>query len=217
MDQENSQNIKTTEKEGLINHPSSLVFIEKFPLKNSDEIDEFEILIRKKFEVDPTEGCTLLFRKYYAGLCSHAVRFVYSKEIAEDIVGDLFLDFWKNQRFEKIKVSYGAYLFRTVRNRCLNHIKSNLNAPSKNSLNDSDEIQEPELPEDIIYMDELLQRINFAVNDLPPVCRKVFLLNRFEGKKQKEIAQELGLSLRTIEAHIYKALQLLKSTLKEKE
>jgi RNA polymerase sigma-70 factor (ECF subfamily) len=217
MDQENSQNIKTTEKEGLINHPSSLVFIEKFPLKNSDEIDEFEILIRKKFEVDPTEGCTLLFRKYYAGLCSHAVRFVYSKEIAEDIVGDLFLDFWKNQRFEKIKVSYGAYLFRTVRNRCLNHIKSNLNAPSKNSLKDSDEIQEPELPEDIIYMDELLQRINFAVNDLPPVCRKVFLLNRFEGKKQKEIAQELGLSLRTIEAHIYKALQLLKSTLKEKE
>ena len=84
-------------------------------------------------------------------------------------------------------------------------------------MKDSDEIQEPELPEDIIYMDELLQRINFAVNDLPPVCRKVFLLNRFEGKKQKEIAQELGLSLRTIEAHIYKALQLLKSTLKEKE
>jgi RNA polymerase sigma-70 factor (ECF subfamily) len=54
------------------------------------------------------------------------------------------------------------------------------------------------------------------MNNLPPICRKVFLLHRFEGKKQKEIAEELGLSIRTIEAHIYKALQLLKLVISEK-
>jgi RNA polymerase sigma-70 factor (ECF subfamily) len=66
-------------------------------------------------------------------------------------------------------------------------------------------------------MDDLIQRINTAVDNLPPTCRRVFLLNRYEGKKQKEIALELGLSLRTIEAHIYKAMQSLKATILKKE
>ncbi len=217
MDKENSQKIKTSEEEGLINHPSSLVFIEKIPLNISTDSDEFDLLIRKKFEGNPTEGCTLLFRKYYAGLCSHAVRLVYSKEIAEDIVSDIFYDFWKNKQFQKIKLSYNAYLFRTVRNRCLNYLKSNLNSLSINITDSIKDDQETEFPEEIVYIDELIKRMNDAVNNLPPVCKKVFLLYRFEGKKQKEIALELGLSLRTIEAHIYKALQMLKSTLKEKE
>ena len=95
-------------------------------------------------------------------------------------------------------------------------MKSNLNLHSKISLQDSDDIQIEELPEDILYLDELVKRINDAVNNLPPICRKVFLLHRFEGKKQKEIAEELGLSIRTIEAHIYKALQLLKLVISEK-
>ena len=78
-------------------------------------------------------------------------------------------------------------------------------------------MQIQDLPEDILYQDDLIKKINTAVNNLPPVCRKVFLLNRFEGKKQKEIAVELGLSLRTIESHIYKALQSLKQVVSERE
>ena len=127
-----------------------------------------------------------------------------------------FFDFWKNKKYELIQKSYSAYLYKSVRNRCLNHLKSNLNLHSKISLQNADDIQIEELPEDILYLDELVKRINDAVNNLPPICRKVFLLHRFEGKKQKEIAEELGLSLRTIEAHTYKALQLLKLVILEK-
>jgi RNA polymerase sigma-70 factor (ECF subfamily) len=216
MKQEKSQRKKILGEEGMIDHPSSQDYIEKFPLKDKTEGEEFELLIRKKFEADPTSGCSLLFRRYYGSLCSHAVRFVYSKEIAEDIVGDIFFDFWKNKQYELIQKSYSAYLFKTVRNRCLNYLKSNLNLHSKISLQDANDIQIEELPEDILHLDDLVKKINDAVNNLPPICRKVFLLHRFEGKKQKEIAEELGLSLRTIEAHIYKALQLLKVVISEK-
>jgi len=216
MEQEKSKRLKLAE-EGMVNHPSSIDFIGKFPHHENTDREDFEFLIRKKFETDPTLGCTLLFRKYYNGLCSHAVRFVYSKEIAEDIVGDIFFDFWKNKVYEQINQSFSAYLFKTVRNRCLNYLKSNLHSTSKTSLNEASEMQIQDLPEDILYQDDLIKKINTAVNNLPPVCRKVFLLNRFEGKKQKEIAVELGLSLRTIESHIYKALQSLKQVLSERE
>lgn len=216
MEQEKSKRLKFAE-EGMVNHPSSLVFIGKFPQHENTDGEDFELLIRKKFETDPTLGCTLIFRKYYNGLCSHAVRFVYSKEIAEDIVGDIFFDFWKNKVYEQINQSFSAYLFKTVRNRCLNYLKSNLHSTSKTSLNAASEVQIQDLPEDILYQDDLIKKINTAVNNLPPICRKVFLLNRFEGKKQKEIAVELGLSLRTIESHIYKALQSLKQVVSEKE
>ena len=216
MENEKSQRNKTLGEEGMIHHPSSQDYIEKIPLKDKTEGEEFDLLIRKKFEVDPTSGCSLLFRKYYSGLCSHAVRFLYSKEIAEDIVSDLFFDFWKNKKYELVQKSYSAYLYKSVRNRCLNYLKSNLNLHSKISLQDANDIQIEELPEDILYLDDLVKRINDAVNDLPPICRKVFLLHRFEGKKQKEIAEELGLSIRTIEAHIYKGLQWLKLVISEK-
>jgi RNA polymerase sigma-70 factor (ECF subfamily) len=216
MAEEISQGKKLTE-ERMVNHPSSLVFIGKFPQIDNTEGAQIELLIRKKFETNPTEGCTLLFRKYYNGLCSHAVRFVYSMEIAEDIVGDIFFDFWKNKLYEQVHHSFNAYLYRTVRNRCLNYLKSNLYLQSKISFIAESELPIQDSPEDILYQDDLIQRINTAINNLPPICRKVFLLHRFEGKKQKEIAKELGLSLRTIEAHVYKALQTLKRVVSEKE
>lgn len=71
-------------------------------------------------------------------------------------------------------------------------MKSNLNLHSKISLQDANDIQIEELPEDILYLDELVKRINDAVNELPPICRKVFLLHRFEGKNRKKSQKNWG-------------------------
>jgi RNA polymerase sigma-70 factor (ECF subfamily) len=75
-------------------------------------------------------------------------------------------------------------------------------------------VSEAESPEKIMQMDELLEILNKLISSLPPQCQKIFLMNRFEGRKSKEIAEELNLSPRTVETHIFKALHVLKNGLK---
>lgn len=173
-----------------------------------------ELFIRKTFESNPQKGCELLFRIYYPALCTHAVRFVYSKEVAEDVVSEIFYNFWKTQAYRSITTSYRAYLFRSVRNRSYNYLTNDLRKSDPLSAAVNPEAPESESPERIMQMDELLAILNQLIASLPSQCQKVFLMNRFEGLKSKEIAQELHISPRTVETHIFKALTLLKNGLK---
>ena len=151
---------------------------------------------------------------YYRALCTHAVRFVYSKEIAEDIVSEVFYNFWNTQAYRSVSASYRAYLFRSVRNRSYNYLSNDLR--KSDPLTDAQQKETPEhdSPERLMQMDELLKTIDALISALPPQCQKVFLMNRFEGRRSKEIAEELNLSPRTVETHIFKALSVLKSGLK---
>ncbi len=73
-----------------------------------------EYLIREMFSQNPQKGCELLFRRYYTNLCNHAIRFVHSDEVAEDIVSEVFASFWQSRTFEIITTSYRAYLYKAV-------------------------------------------------------------------------------------------------------
>ncbi|RRB01053.1 RNA polymerase sigma-70 factor [Larkinella rosea] len=173
-----------------------------------------ELFIRKTFETDPKKGCELLFRLYYKPLCTHAVRFVYSREIAEDLVADIFYNFWNTQAFSQVQHSYRAYLFRSVRNRAYNYLMNEL---KKNDSLDTVlqlESASSDAPERMMQFEELYRKVDELVATLPPQCQKVFIMNRFEGKKNREIADELHLSIRTVETHIGKALATLRNGLK---
>lgn len=175
-----------------------------------------EIMIRQIISTDPQKGCEMIFRKYYQPLCGHVVRFVYSREIAEDIVSEVFLNFWNNKLYDNITSSYRVYLYTAVRNRAINHLKmefKDLNRSANENMlsKDTDFIN----PETILLYDELFSTIEKIVNSLPPQCRRVFILSRFEGKKYKDIALELQIKLKTVEAHMMKALALLKKSLQE--
>lgn len=170
-----------------------------------------ERLIRIAFAESISKGFEALFRIYYHALFSHAARFVYTKEKAEDIVSEVFHDFWKSNSYNSIQVSYRAYLYAAVRKRAYTYIRHELKA--ERSLTTS-ELHEPipsyESPLLLIEYDELYQRIEQTIHNLPPQCQRVFLLSRFEGKKNHEIAAELGLALKTVEAHMARALSLLR-------
>lgn len=166
---------------------------------------------RKLFDEDPHQGCELLFRKYYVALCSHAIRFVHSKEAAEDIVSEVFYRFYRDESYKIVTLSYRAYLLQAVRYRAYNHVRSELAKFSNNT--DVEEMGIADLapsPSEIIQYDELYQFIESTINQLPQQTKRVFLLNRFEGKKYKEIASELEISLKTVETHMTKALSLLR-------
>jgi RNA polymerase sigma-70 factor (family 1) len=180
-------------------------------VKESDR----ELFIRKTFETNPEEGCALLFRLYYTALCSYAVRFVYSKDVAADLVSELFYTFWKNRSFESVNTSYRAYLFKSVQNRSYNYLASELKNTDSFELMPHYDVASTERPEAVMYFEELATRIDRIVEQLPPQCQKVFMLNRFENKKIQEIAVEMNLSSRTVEGHISKALSALRQGLKD--
>jgi RNA polymerase sigma-70 factor (family 1) len=179
-----------------------------------ETLPDTELFIRRTFDTDPQKGCELLFRLYYRPMCTHAVRFVYSKEIAEDLVADVFYTFWNTQAYTSVNRSFRAFLFRSVRNRAYNYLANEFKKSDSLDSAEQQETAQSNGPESIMRYNELYQKVDELVAGLPPQCRNAFILNRFEGKRAKEIAQEMQLSVRTVEVHIAKALSTLRDGLR---
>jgi RNA polymerase sigma-70 factor (family 1) len=174
-----------------------------------------EFLIRQAFDENARRGYELLFRRYYRTLCSQAVRFVHSRTIAEDLVSEVFFSFWKNQVHQHITTSYQAYLYGAVRKRAYSHLRQEFQQEPMSSEVESyvtDAVGSLD-PEQLLQYTELYQRIEETVRMLPPQCQRVFIMSRFEGKKHREIANELQISPKTIEAHLSRALSQLRQML----
>ncbi|GAA4453171.1 RNA polymerase sigma-70 factor [Nibrella saemangeumensis] len=176
---------------------------------------ETELFIRKAFAENPQKGCELLFQRYHQALCSHAVRFVYSRETAEDLVSEVFCTFWKTKAYESVNSSYRYYLFRSVRNAAYNYLRLEFQPLEDITLAESREEIASLRPDQVLQYEEVFHRVEDLVESLPPQCRRVFLLSRFEGRKYQEIAQELGISIKTVEVHLVKALSIIRKGLKD--
>ena len=179
--------------------------------ERSTTILDNEHFVRVAFSESARQGVESLFRLYYAPLCSHALRFVYRQEVAEDIVSDVFFQFWKTADYTTIQHTYRAYLYAAVRHRAYNYFRDELTGTrvplslDAVSLTESDES-----PQTLIEYDETVQRIENIIHELPAQCQRVFLMSRFENRKNQEIADELGVALKTVEAHISRALRQLR-------
>jgi RNA polymerase sigma-70 factor (ECF subfamily) len=175
-----------------------------------------EWFIRKTFETEPEKGCELLFKYYYNPLCSHAARFVYSKQVAEDLVGEVFYVFWQKQLHTQIHTSFRAYLFTAVRQRALTYLRWEFGrSNATEAVTDLQRASSHPSPEQVLQYDELYCSIEKAIQTMTPQSQKVFLLNRFEGKKNQAIADEMHLSLKTVETHLTNALRILRKALRE--
>ena len=170
-----------------------------------------EMLLRSQFDLDPEKGCELLFRRYYVNLCNHAIRFVHSREVAEDIVSEIFTVFWQNQIFKQVSTSYRAYLYQSVRNRSFNYLKGQMKF--SHAAEDFVQTSDSPSPDEALQYTELHQKIENVIRDLPPQCRKAYLLKRVEGKKYSEIAEELKISAKAVEALVSRALNRLRKEL----
>lgn len=180
------------------------------------KVVDAELLLHKTFEVDEKAGMELLFRQYYGLLCSHAVRYVSSRAVAEDLVSDIFFEFQSKRLQTIINISYRAYLFTSVRNRAYDYIKKEMHSGTlviENAMGVA--TQNSDQPDSITQFEELHRLIENTINCMPLKRKQVYVMHRFEGKKCQEIADELHLSQRTIETHIYKAIRQIQFALKE--
>ena len=142
-----------------------------------------------------------LFRRYYPSLIFYATRLVGEEE-AEDVVQDVFVELWKRKDHIEIGDQIQAFLYRAVYTRALNVLKHR-----------SVEEGYCVAMEEINQRRELRKEIHDAINELPDKCKEVFKLSYLHDMKNKEIADILGVSLRTVEAHMYKALKYLRGRL----
>ncbi|MDM8324113.1 RNA polymerase sigma-70 factor [Bacteroides gallinaceum] len=160
-----------------------------------------------------------LFRRYYAGLSFYAARLV-GEDDAEDIVQDVFLEIWKRKDTVELGGQIQSFLYRSVYTRAinvLNHkaVVENYTAEEAELMKKKLEYYQPDQSEVIRRIEnrELRQEIFQAINGLPEKCREVFKLSYLYDMKNKDIADTLSISLRTVEAHMYKALKILRERL----
>lgn len=175
-----------------------------------------EQLIWHALKEDPSKGMGQVFRRYYQPLCSHAVRFVGSKEVAQDIVSDLLAQFYDQKLYLTITSSIRSYLFKAVRNRGFNYLKLDLARKGDADSSPEPRIAETYQPDSITQYEELYQDFEKAIETLPSQRRRIYLLFQFEGKSMKEIAMDIGLSVRTVETQLYRSKMAIRHLLKDK-
>ena len=177
------------------------------PNTHTDE-DLIELL-----QTDSDKAIDLIFRQYYKICHLSAIRIVKDEHIAEDIVQEVFLELWKKRGRHIINTALKAYLRRSVVNRSLNYIRD-----LKIKFDEEDKIPNISSKEQGalkgLETDELEVKINEAINKLPERCRVVFTLSRFEDMSYQQIADELHISIKTVENQISKALKLLRVAIK---
>ena len=154
-----------------------------------------------------------VFNYYYSGLCAFSMKYLADHEAAEDLVQDFFVRLWVEGPKLKITTSLKAYLFTAVKNRCYDVIKHHnvLNKyratllSHENNYDDSTEL--------MIAEAELRSVIQNCLEKLTPRCREIFELSRIQGVSNKDIAEKLGLSKRTVELQISNAIKILRNEL----
>jgi RNA polymerase sigma-70 factor (ECF subfamily) len=161
-----------------------------------------------------------VYRYFYPRLMYFAKQYIYDIESSKNIVQDVFTELWDRRNTLKEETNLNAWLFTVTKNKSLktiSHLKSQKNYLSyfKSRQLDVNYTALNEFDTSNFVFEELQAQINAAFEKLSPTCRKVFEMSRFEDRKNKEIAEELNLSIKTIEAHISKALRSLKADLKD--
>lgn len=161
------------------------------------------------------KGNEAAFRKvyeyYYTRLCFYAGKFIHDPEQARSAVQEVFAGLWIKK--EKLNVTYSikAYLFNSVRNACIDHLRKEKSYnEALAGLN-----QEDTVSGDHMETAELNARINRAIQALPEKCREIFVLCRFEELKYAEIAEKLGISVKTVEMQMGIALKKLRNSLSD--
>lgn len=170
-----------------------------------------EFFIVRKIKEGDIKVFEQVFKGYYSPLCLYATGIVGRRDIAEEIIQDLFYVLWRDRESLQIFTSLNGYLYKAVRNRSLQYCEHrqvrDLHKDSTVAV--SVDISDS-TPEELLEYKELDELINEALKKMPERRLKIFRMQRFEGKKYAEIAKILSISIKTVEAEMTKALQSLR-------
>ncbi|WP_454881711.1 RNA polymerase sigma-70 factor [Sphingobacterium detergens] len=158
----------------------------------------------KKIVHKDRDAFETIYKAYFRKLYTLSFRYVRDEAIAEELTNDVFMMLWENAGKLAINQSLGAYLSRSVINLSLTHLKKNQRLLDRNN----DYIKDLDLTDDgdqadlaALYESKLLM-IESILESLPPQCRKIVLMSKYDKMKQQEIADQLGISIKTVKNHL---------------
>ncbi|MGM9846915.1 MAG: RNA polymerase sigma factor [Muribaculaceae bacterium] len=153
----------------------------------------------KEFEIN--------FKKLYMPLGMYALRIVNDVDIAEDLEQDAFMKAWLYIKDGGEIENFNAFMYRTVRNICLTYLRDKKEMLSEDFI--------PDVPEEDIDNSFRDAKIWKAIDELPEKCREIFLMSKRDGFSNEEIAEELGLSIKTVKNQMTKAFSKLRDSLSD--
>lgn len=160
-----------------------------------------------------SDAFSLVFNTYYKDLVLFAMKFVGNSDIAEDIVQDIFAKIWETHNGFYIETSIKSYLLSSVKNRCFDKIRHNkIIDKHHNYVKIYESFESSDVEHYILYSDFHKEYSN-VVDSLPDNIKQTFLLSREKGLKNQEVANLLGVSLRTVEDRISSALRIIRKKL----
>lgn len=160
-----------------------------------------------------------LFRAYFESLSAFAYSYVESREIAQDLVQELFFRLWDRRLTLELPRNVNAYLYGATRNAAVSHLRSRRAESvfldrARNEEDVRDATVEPLPVEDALEAEALAGAVDRALAELPPRCREVFVLTRNQHLSYAEAAAVLGISPKTVEIHMGRALGFLRQKLR---
>ncbi len=176
---------------------------------------EGEEKLLARFQEDPEKAFPDVFRAYYSTVCDQVYRVLGNPSEVEDVAQDIFYELYQKKDQLMIRSSLRAYLKRMARTRTLNHIRDK-KWKWKEDESVLDHVQDRDAPVEM-KMDagKLREYLHAAIDRLPPKCRIIFGLKRFEGMSNREIADQLGISVKTVENQMTTALKRLTSAYRQ--
>jgi RNA polymerase sigma-70 factor (ECF subfamily) len=156
-----------------------------------------------------------IFRDHYSSLCAYANHFLRDTDASEEVVQEVMFRLWVNRSSTVITGSMQGYLFRAVRNGCLNVMKHMDVRDAYRQHREREAAGAGLAEEDGLIVSELQQKIRAAIDRLPLERRKVFIMSRYDGMTYGEIAGKLGISVKTVENQMGRALKFLREELAE--
>ena len=173
-------------------------------------------------QIEYIRNFNLLFEAHNKRFIRFANSYVQDEEVAEDIVSESFMYYWENKE-SIVEKNISSYLLTVVKHKCLNYLKHL--ALEQQARSDSQSLEEWDLQVRIgnleacnpqqLLSHEIQQLVNEAVQHMPEQTRVVLKLSRYQSKSNKEIAEEMNLSVKAVEYHITKALKILRVVLKD--
>lgn len=174
-----------------------------------------EKLLFAKIKLGDEEAFNKIFDLYYNQLCFFANNFIHDFDLSRSLVQQIFVDVWIKREQLNIDFSPKSFLFQSVKNKALDHLKHR--KVEANFVSISLQNSEQQTFNNQLEEAELNNKINTAIQELPPKCREIFILCRFEELKYAEIAERLNISIKTVEMQMSIALKKLRKKLTEAE
>jgi RNA polymerase sigma-70 factor (ECF subfamily) len=178
------------------------------------EITNEELFIVKKMIDGDMDSFKYFFDRYYNDLCNFVHIYLHDQALAEEIVQDIFVYFWENREKLQINTSVKAFLFSASKFKSLNLLRDTKTQKKiVDKIGKSEPLHTPEQISSTIDTDKFRKILDSAINQLAPKCREIFLLSKREELSNREIAERLGISVKTVENQMTIALKKLREYL----